>query len=136
VRLAELKQAEAAEARKNTDDDAQAKAAEAERQRLAMLKQEEDHRRAEAEAATDAAKGGPWVWVYCPRWACLHRAPMALTPAIIRWGPDACSDVQRERTRCSMCGHRGGVTIQGPSRGGPHIRFARFPAEELSRNRR
>jgi hypothetical protein len=71
-----------------------------------MLKQEEDHRRAEAEAATDAAKGGPWVWVYCPRWACLHRAPMALTPAIIRWGPDAaatCSGSARA-ARCAVTG--------------------------------
>jgi hypothetical protein len=56
---------------------------------------------------------------------------MALAPAIIRWGPDASSDVLRQRTRCSKCGNMGGVTIQGPSWDGPHIRFARFPVERL-----
>ena len=30
-----------------------------------------------------------WVWVYCARHypLCQHRAPMALAPLIIRWGP-------------------------------------------------
>jgi hypothetical protein len=52
-------------------------------------------------------------------------------PGIIRWGADASSDVLRQRTRCSKCGNRGGVTIQGPGWGSPHIRFARFPVEYL-----
>ena len=36
-----------------------------------------------------------WLWVSCTRWGCPHRAPMALAPVIIRWGPDASSDVLR-----------------------------------------
>lgn len=32
-----------------------------------------------------------------------HHAPVARTPAIILWGPDASSDVPRNRTRCSKC---------------------------------
>lgn len=73
----------------------------------------------------------PWGWLYCPRWTCLHRAPMALAPAIIRWGPGTSSDVLRQRTRCSKCGYRGDVTVQTPSWDGPHIRFARFPVAYL-----
>jgi hypothetical protein len=76
-----------------------------------------------------------WVWLYCPKWTCLRAAPMALTPAIIRWGSRASSDMLRERTRCSRCGHRGGVTLQCPSWDGPHIRFASFPAERLRASR-
>ena len=38
-------------------------------------------------------------------------------------------NVLQQRTRCSKCGHRGDVTIQGPSWDGPHIRFSRFPVE-------
>jgi hypothetical protein len=34
-----------------------------------------------------------WVWVHCTRYVplCQHRAPMALAPLVIRWGPDASS---------------------------------------------
>jgi hypothetical protein len=37
-----------------------------------------------------------WFWVYCTRYhpLCQHRAPMAIAPLIIRWGPDV-SDVLR-----------------------------------------
>jgi len=44
----------------------------------------------------------------------LHRALMALTSAIVRWGPDASSDVLRQRVRCSKCGSKG-ATPQIPS---------------------
>ena len=27
-----------------------------------------------------------WLWVYCARWQCGHKAPTALAPLIIRWG--------------------------------------------------
>jgi uncharacterized caspase-like protein len=57
VRLADLKQAEAAKeaARKKADDDARARV-EGERQRVAMLQQEEEKKRAAALAAAEAAK--------------------------------------------------------------------------------
>ena len=54
-----------------------------------------------------------WLWVNCLRRECLHRSPMALAPAIIRWGPDASSDVLRQRARCSKCGGKG-ATLQLP----------------------
>jgi len=32
-----------------------------------------------------------WLWVICARYRpCLHRAPMALAPLVIRWGSDTC----------------------------------------------
>jgi hypothetical protein len=68
-----------------------------------------------------------WVCLYCPRWACLQYAPMALTPAIIRWGLKASSDMLRECTRCSKCGHRGGVTVQCPGWGGTLARLTAWP---------
>ena len=57
VRLAELKQVEAAKeaATKEADDDARARA-EGERQRLALLQQEDEKKRASALAAAEAAK--------------------------------------------------------------------------------
>ena len=50
-----------------------------------------------------------WVWVYYTRYVplCQHRAPMALAPLIIRWGPDASSDMLRQCARCTACGHKG-----------------------------
>jgi hypothetical protein len=68
-----------------------------------------------------------WIWLHCPKWACLHHAPIALTPAIILWGPDASSDMLRERTRCSRCGNRGGVTLKVPSWAGQGVGLAPFP---------
>ena len=41
-----------------------------------------------------------WVWIH-GKLGCLRRAPMTLAPAIIYWGPDASSDLLRERVRCS-----------------------------------
>jgi hypothetical protein len=68
-----------------------------------------------------------WLWVHCPRWACLHKAPMALAPAIIRWGPEDSSDVLRQGARRSKCGNRGGATLQLPSWAGLQDGFQPFP---------
>jgi hypothetical protein len=38
-----------------------------------------------------------WTWVYCEK--CLHHAPMALVPLIIRWGAEASSDQLRQCAR-------------------------------------
>ena len=51
---------------------------------------------------------------------------MALAPAIIRWGPDASSDMLRQRARCSGCGSKG-ATLQIPSWVGSEIGLAPFP---------
>src|SRR5215831_17335546 len=55
-----------------------------------------------------------WLWVICDRYPpCQHRAPMALAPLVIRWGPDTSSDVLRRCARCQKCGHRS-ATLQHP----------------------
>jgi hypothetical protein len=43
-------------------------------------------------------------------------------PFIIRWGPDASSDVLRQRARCTACGNLG-ATLQHPSWGGKTLGF-------------
>jgi hypothetical protein len=61
-----------------------------------------------------------WVWAICNgldesgRVACLHRAPLALAPFVLRWGTEASSNVMRQRLRCAVCGHRAAV-LQHPS---------------------
>ena len=55
-----------------------------------------------------------WVWAYCERMGCSHVAPVALAPYVIRWGPDASSDVLRERLKCAKCGRKG-ATLKHPS---------------------
>jgi hypothetical protein len=42
----------------------------------------------------DLQRSHCWTWVYCEK--CLHHAPMALVPLIIRWGAEASSDRLRE----------------------------------------
>ena len=37
-----------------------------------------------------------------------------LAPFVIRWGPDASSDVLRERLKCAKCGKKG-ATLKHPS---------------------
>jgi hypothetical protein len=75
-----------------------------------------------------------WVWAICNgldasgRIACLHRAPLALAPFVIRWGPDASSNVMRQRLRCAVCGHRGAV-LQHPSWIDAQIGEQPFPVE-------
>src|SRR6516164_9506752 len=65
-----------------------------------------------------------WTWVYCEK--CLHHAPMALVPLIIRWGADTSSDRLRQCARCTKCGHKG-ATLQHPGWAGTHIGFQPFP---------
>jgi hypothetical protein len=63
----------------------------------------------------DLRRVTPWLWVICER--CQHRAPTALAPWLIRWGPDASSDTLRRSARCGQCGGKGAV-IQLPGWGG------------------
>jgi hypothetical protein len=44
---------------------------------------------------------------------CIMRR-MAIAPMIIRWGPDASSDMLRRAARCSKCGAKG-ATLMFPS---------------------
>jgi hypothetical protein len=71
-------------------------------------------------------KSTPWLWVHCANSRCLRTVPMALTPLIIRWGPNASSDVLRRAGRCTRCGHRW-VTLQIPGWAGAHVGVAPFP---------
>jgi hypothetical protein len=52
-------------------------------------------------------RGTPWCWVVCEQ--CFHRRPVAFVPLIIRWGPDASSDMLRWSARCTKCGRKGAV---------------------------
>src|SRR5262249_44434461 len=52
-----------------------------------------------------------WVWLCC---GCGHGVAVALVPLMIRWGPDASSDMLRRHARCTVCGHLG-ATLQHPS---------------------
>jgi hypothetical protein len=70
-----------------------------------------------------------WIWVYCTRWGCGHKAVMATAPLIIRWGPDDWREMTRPTLRCSACGHRG-VTLQLPSWGGAG--WMAMPVEHLA----
>jgi hypothetical protein len=70
-----------------------------------------------------------WVWVHCE--SCQQNAPIALTPCIIRWGPEASSNVLRRAAVCRRCGRRGAV-LQMPSWSGSHSGWAAFPAERLT----
>jgi hypothetical protein len=69
-------------------------------------------------------KSSSWVWVYCEK--CLHHAPVAFVPLMIRWGGDASSDKLRRCARCTACGHKG-ATLQHPGWAGAHIGFQPFP---------
>jgi hypothetical protein len=71
-----------------------------------------------------------WVWVYCAAYNpyCGHRAPMALAPLIIRWGPDASSHLLRHNARCGVCGHRG-ATLKHPGWKNGHVEWEPFPVD-------
>ena len=58
-------------------------------------------------------QSAPWLWVLCRNVKCMHRAPMAITPLIIRWGGNASSDQLRASARCLKCGKRG-ADLQHP----------------------
>jgi hypothetical protein len=73
-----------------------------------------------------------WVWVICDRYPpCLHRAPMALAPLIIRWGADTSSDMLRRCARCQRCGHKG-ATLQHPGWIENGVGWQPFPVESAS----
>ena len=65
-----------------------------------------------------------WVWVYCDK--CLHHAPVAFVPLMIRWGSDASSDKLRRCARCAVCGHKG-ATLQHPGWVDTVVGFQPFP---------
>jgi hypothetical protein len=73
-----------------------------------------------------------WVWLICDRYPpCLHQAPVALAPFIIRWGPDASSDMLRRSARCQRCGHKG-ASLQCPGWVANGVAdWAPFPVREL-----
>jgi hypothetical protein len=73
-----------------------------------------------------------WFWIACTRYPyCGHRAPMAIAPAVIRWGPDASSDMLRQSARCQKCGHKG-ATLQCPGWVGNGVAdWVPFPVGEL-----
>jgi hypothetical protein len=68
----------------------------------------------------------PWVWVYCRKTDCTHRAPMAFVPLIIRWGPDTSSDRLRHSARCTRCGGKGAMLFH-PSYVDRIVGFQRVP---------
>jgi hypothetical protein len=72
---------------------------------------------------TDLRRVTPWLWVICAR--CIHRAPTALAPWIIRWGAEA-SDILRRSARCTECGGKG-ATIQIPGWGGLQMSVREWP---------
>jgi hypothetical protein len=51
---------------------------------------------------------------------------MAITPLIIRWGPDTSSDRLRQCARCTACGSKG-ATLQHPGWAGAQVGFLPFP---------
>jgi hypothetical protein len=69
-------------------------------------------------------RGTPWCWVVCEH--CLHRRAVAFVPLIIRWGPDASSDMLRRSARCTKCGRKGAV-LQHPSWAGMDLGWEPFP---------
>ena len=56
--------------------------------------------------------------------------PMALAALIIRWGPDASSDLLRRSARCSRCGRKG-ATLQHPGWAGSDVGPRPFPTGRL-----
>jgi class 3 adenylate cyclase len=66
-----------------------------------------------------------WTWVYCEK--CLHHAPMALVPLIVRWGAEDSSDQLRQCARCTKCGH----TVMFSDLVGSTAMSARMDAEDL-----
>jgi hypothetical protein len=65
-----------------------------------------------------------WWWLRCN--ACDHPVAVALVPFVIRWGPDASSDMLRGQVRCAACGRRG-ATLQHPSWGDAVTGWETFP---------
>jgi hypothetical protein len=71
-------------------------------------------------------RGTPWCWVVCEYR--LHRTPVAFVPLIIRWGPNASSDLLCRSARCSSkCGRKDAV-LQHPSWAGMDLEWEPFPS--------
>lgn len=64
------------------------------------------------ETFAEVRRNGYWFWLYCR--SCLHSQPCAVTPFLIRWGPDAKVTELLHRAKCRECGWTGG-DIQWPS---------------------
>jgi hypothetical protein len=62
---------------------------------------------------------------------CLHRAPKALTPLMIRWGADAGGDMLRRSALCVRCGRKG-ATLTLYNWMGLDTGLAPFPVERRS----
>jgi hypothetical protein len=62
---------------------------------------------------------------------CLHHAPVAFVPLMIRWGANASSDKLTRGARYSAFGHKG-ATLQHPGWIDAQVGFAPFPADQLS----
>jgi hypothetical protein len=71
----------------------------------------------------------PWCWLWCEK--CLHHAPIAFAPLVIRWGADASSDKLRRSARCTVCGTKG-ATLQHPGWAGETIGFEPFPVPKIA----
>src|SRR5260370_31140137 len=69
-----------------------------------------------------------WIWLYCR--ACGRGVPAALAPFIIRWGPDASSDILRRRAHCGECGGKG-VTLMHPRLRDTQSGVSPFPVERM-----
>jgi hypothetical protein len=50
---------------------------------------------------------GGWLWPHCQNIRCMHYAPMAIAPLVIRWGVDASSDRLRWQARVLEVRHEG-----------------------------
>ena len=42
-----------------------------------------------------------WLWVYCAARDCHHSAPLKLADVIARYAENTCSDLLRNKTRCT-----------------------------------
>src|SRR4051794_10231130 len=76
-------------------------------------------------------KRASWWWLCCGN--CLHAAPIALAPFIIRWGLDAPRERLERAAKCDRCGHQG-ARLEHPSRGSgaSRDRDAMFPVQMMS----
>jgi hypothetical protein len=68
-----------------------------------------------------------WFWVHCD--GCRRSRALPLAPFVIRWGPEASSDMLRRNLTCTVCGHRG-ASLQHPSWVDSQIGLQAFPVEQ------
>jgi hypothetical protein len=76
-------------------------------------------------------------WLVCGNYNCMHAAPIALAPFIIRWGLDAARERLERAAKCERCGHQGG-RLEHPTRGSGAAIDAdlMFPVEMMRINAR